>query len=76
MIGYAQQPSKHPIENSLETCLDRNQSTAGMVECIDKAYAGWDRELNRCYTELMKKLCQDAGKKLKDAQIQWLKSRV
>lgn len=75
LVGYAQQPAKHAIDKTLETCLDRNPSTAGMVECIDKAYAGWDRELNRCYTDLMKKLGPEAGQKLKESQIQWLKFR-
>jgi len=46
-----------------------------MVECEDKAYDKWDKELNRLYTELMKKVSPDAKATLKEAQVQWLKFR-
>lgn len=74
-ISYAQEPSKHPIDKALEACLDKNSSTAGMVDCIGKAYDKWDKELNRVYAELMKRLSPDARAKLKEAQLQWLKFR-
>jgi uncharacterized protein YecT (DUF1311 family) len=74
-IGVAQETPKHAIDKALEACLDKNQSTAGMVECEDKAYLKWDKELNRLYAELMKKISPDAKAALKDAQVQWLKFR-
>jgi uncharacterized protein YecT (DUF1311 family) len=74
-IGYAQETPKHAIDKALDACLDKNQSTAGMVECEDKAYDKWDKELNRLYGELMKKISPDAKATLKEAQVQWLKFR-
>ena len=72
---YAQQTTKHPIDKMLEACLDKNSTTAGMVDCISKADDRWDKELNRVYAELMKRLSPDARAKLKEAQVQWLKFR-
>jgi len=36
-VGVAQEPAQHPIDKALEACVDKNGSTAGMVECTDKA---------------------------------------
>jgi uncharacterized protein YecT (DUF1311 family) len=46
-VSIAQEQSQHPIDKALEACIDKNGSTAGMVECTDKAYAAWDKELNK-----------------------------
>jgi len=72
---YSQQTPQHPIDKALEACLDKDSTTAGMVDCIGKAYDKWDKELNRVYAELMKRLSPDARTKLKEAQVQWLKFR-
>jgi uncharacterized protein YecT (DUF1311 family) len=72
---YGQDEEKHPIDKALESCLDKNSSTAGMVECMDRAYKQWDGELNRVYAELMKRLDAAEKAKLKEAQLQWLKFR-
>src|SRR5690348_16577318 len=74
-ISFAQETAKHPIDKSLDACLDKDSSTAGMVNCIGEAYAKWDKELNRLYAELMKRLAADGKATLKDAQVQWLKFR-
>ena len=36
-VAIAQEPAQHPIDKALETCIVKNGSTAGMVECTDKA---------------------------------------
>ena len=72
---YAQQTTKHPIDKMLEACLAKNSTTAGTVDCISKAEDKWDKEMNRVYAELMKRLSPDARAKLKEAQVQWLKFR-
>ena len=51
-VSIAQEQTQHPIDKTLEACIDKNGSTAGMVECTDKAYAAWDKELNQNYSEL------------------------
>jgi len=51
--SVSQEPSQHPIDKALDACTDKNGSTAGMVQCTDKAYAAWDKELNKNYGLLM-----------------------
>src|SRR5712691_9934792 len=72
---YSQQTPQHPIDKALEACLDKDSTTVGMVDCIGKAYEKWDKELNRIYAELMKKLIPEGKANLKDAQLHWLKFR-
>jgi uncharacterized protein YecT (DUF1311 family) len=55
--------------------MEKNQTTAGMVDCIGKAYTEWDSELNSVYNELMKQLDTAGKASLKAAQVQWLKFR-
>ena len=55
-VSGAQEQTPHAIDKALEACIDKNGSTAGMVECTDKAYAAWDKELNKNYGELMRAL--------------------
>jgi len=74
-ISFAQEPAKHAIDKALDVCLDKNSSTAGMTNCIGEAYGKWDKELNRLYAELMKRLGADGKITLKEAQVQWLKFR-
>lgn len=73
--SFAQEQTQHPIDKALETCIDKNGSTAGMVECTDKAYVAWDRELNKNYTELMRTLKASGKETLRLAQLEWIKFR-
>jgi uncharacterized protein YecT (DUF1311 family) len=74
-IANAQEQTQHPIDKALETCIDKNGSTAGMVECTDKAYAAWDKELNKNYGELMRSLKSSPKETLRLAQLEWIKYR-
>jgi uncharacterized protein YecT (DUF1311 family) len=40
---------KHPIDRFYEACLEKSDSTSGMVQCAAKAHEKWDSELNRVY---------------------------
>ena len=71
----AQEPAQHPIDKALEACIDKNGSTAGMVECTDKAYAAWDKELNKNYGELMRALKPAQKEALRLTQLEWIKYR-
>jgi uncharacterized protein YecT (DUF1311 family) len=66
---------EHPIDRSLNACLEKNLSTQGMNGCLGQAYDAWDKELNRVYNELARKLQPDARAALKTAQLDWLKFR-
>jgi uncharacterized protein YecT (DUF1311 family) len=72
---YAQEPTTHPIEKALDACIEKDGSTAGMIRCNDKAYASWDRQLNKTYAELMRQLKPAQKANLKAAQLEWLKYR-
>jgi uncharacterized protein YecT (DUF1311 family) len=74
-IAIAQEPAQHPIDKALEACIDKNGSTAGMVECTDKAYAAWDKELNKSYGELMRALKPAQKEAIRLAQLEWIKYR-
>ena len=71
----AQEQPQHPIDKALDSCIDKNGSTAGMVECTDKAYVAWDKELNKNYTELMRALKPKQKEALRLAQLEWIKYR-
>ena len=66
---------KHKIDKELETCMDKNPSTAGMVECIEKAIKQWDEELNKNYKLLSGVLDREGQANLKKAQLEWIKFR-
>jgi uncharacterized protein YecT (DUF1311 family) len=74
-VASAQEPTQHPIDKALEACIDKNGSTAGMVECTDKAYAAWDKELNKNYSELMRTVKPKPKEALRLAQLEWIKYR-
>ncbi len=74
-LSTAQEQPQHPIDKALDACIDKNGSTAGMVECTDKAYAAWDKELNKNYGELMRALKPKQKEALRLAQLEWIKYR-
>lgn len=74
-VSCAQEQTPHPIDKALEACIDKNGSTAGMVECTDKAYLAWDKELNKSYTELMRTMKASGKESLRLAQLEWIKFR-
>ncbi len=73
--SFSQSQKKHPIDKALETCIDKDSSTAGMTRCADKALEMWDKELNRAYNELSAKLDPKGKQSLKAAQMDWIKYR-
>jgi len=75
LMTLAQEPTQHPIDKALDACIDKNGSTAGMVECTDQAYAAWDKELNRNYVELMRTVKPKQKEALRLSQLEWIKHR-
>jgi uncharacterized protein YecT (DUF1311 family) len=68
---------KHPIDANLENCLakEMNYTTAGMLDCTQKAYNEWDNELNSVYKKLMLKLSDNEKSTLKKSQVEWIMFR-
>ena len=73
--ALAQKDPDHPIDKALDACIEKDPSTAGMVQCTDKAYQAWDKELNKTYVALMRALKPAQKEVLKAAQLEWIKGR-
>lgn len=63
------------IDLTTESCLNTNESTAGMLECYSRAEKDWDTELNRVYKALQSKLKPAWQDALKQAQKAWIVQR-
>ena len=66
---------KDPIDKAMEAAMEKNFSTAGMVQAIDAAHTQWDKKLNACYKGLEAKLPADEWKELVVAQRAWVAFR-
>lgn len=55
--------------------MEKNSSTAGMVQAIDNAHKQWDQKLNTCYKALNKELPAAEWKELVIAQRAWVAFR-
>src|SRR5258706_1478780 len=73
--AVAQKEPDHPIDKALEACVEKDGSNAGIIECTGKAYQAWDKELNKNYGALMRKLKPAQKEALKSAQLEWIKHR-
>lgn len=71
-IAFAQE---HPIDEFEQQCMEKDYSTAGMVNCTYAARQKWDEDLNKYYKLLQKKLNPEQKIKLRDAQRAWIKFR-
>lgn len=76
-LASAQTEIVHEIDRELDACLEsaENFTTAGMSDCIKKATARWDEELNLKYKELTTILSPVQKEKLKTSQRAWLSFR-
>jgi uncharacterized protein YecT (DUF1311 family) len=63
---------KHPIDLELAACLEKNDSTMGMVECYGEAESRWEQELNRAYRALLAPLDEQPKRRVQEAQRAWL----
>lgn len=67
--------AQNHLDSELEKCLAKDESTAGQRNCLIEFQKKWDKELNKNYQLLMKKLPKNAQLTLKESQIQWIKYR-
>ena len=63
------------IDLTTASCLNSNESTAGMLECFSRAEKDWDTELNCVYKVLQSKLKPAGQDALKQAQKAWIVQR-
>jgi uncharacterized protein YecT (DUF1311 family) len=69
------QEKTYPIDSNQEACLNDHPSTAGNVDWLDAANAASDKELNRAYAELSRRLSPQGRQALKLAQAEWIRQR-
>ena len=63
----------HPIDQALARDSERSGGvTADLREAQSRAYAAWDKELNRLYQSLLNKAGKGRQAALRDAQRAWL----
>ena len=74
-VAPASHAAKHHIDSYLESCIDADSTTAGMVNCTNQAYSLWDKELNIKYVKLMSALAPADKQALRNAQRQWIAFR-
>ena len=56
----------------VDECMQKDSSTAGMVECINAEFAVQDKILNENYKKTMSTLNDENKKILKDIQSKWV----
>jgi len=63
------------IDVELKKCLGKDDSTANQRNCTISAQQSWDKELNKHYLSLRKKLATSGKKELLEAQRNWIAFR-
>jgi len=66
---------KHPIDQAMDAAMERDPSTAGMVQAISNANKKWDKEMNALYQDLKKAMKPDEWAALVAAQKAWIAYR-
>ncbi|WP_423902947.1 lysozyme inhibitor LprI family protein, partial [Campylobacter showae] len=56
----------------VDECMQKDSSTAGMIQCIDAEFAIQDKLLNQNYKKAISVLNDENKKKLKDIQRKWV----
>lgn len=63
------------IDKAEDACISKTSSTDAMLKCTVIAYDAWDKEMNKYYNLLMKKLPTAQKSELLKAQKSWLAFR-
>jgi uncharacterized protein YecT (DUF1311 family) len=68
----ADDEKKHPIDQAMDAAMERDSSTAGMVQAVSKANKDWDKEMNNLYQDLKKTMKPEEWAALVAAQKAWI----
>lgn len=71
ILSPAHANSKHALDLQMESCIEKDSTTVGMMQCTRKFRLRWDEELNRYY----KLLGGNQNASLRRAQVAWIKYR-
>ena len=64
-----------PIDRAMEAAMEKDPSTAGMIQAISDAGVQWDKRMNSIYNSLRKTMEPDEWKSLVSAQKAWVNYR-
>ncbi|QKJ88793.1 DUF1311 domain-containing protein [Paramixta manurensis] len=67
---------QRPIDNALDSCMNKTSTTLGMTQCYDAAYHAWDKEMNAAYQAALAKRDATQKQQLRTAQRNWLTYRA
>lgn len=73
--SFAEPEKKDPIDAAMEKAMDKDPSTAGMVQAIQAAQDKWEKELNVVYAKLKKAMTKEEWTALVASQKAWLDYR-
>lgn len=65
----------HPIDQELNTCLDKAINEHESQACFMIAYEKWDQELNVYFKKYLGELNEENKESLREAQRNWIKFR-
>ena len=74
-VSSIEETSEEEFDESqarVDECMQKDSSTAGMIQCIDAEFAIQDKLLNQNYKKAMSVLNDENKKKLKDIQRKWV----
>ena len=73
---FAQSATMDPIDIEYKECLSKDTSTSNLYICAFETYAKWDKQMDREYKKLQKKIKREKDKKaLVQAQNAWVSFR-
>lgn len=64
-----------PIDRAMEAAMEKDPSTAGMIQAISAANVQWDKRMNSTYNSLRKRMEPEEWKPLVSAQKAWINYR-
>jgi uncharacterized protein YecT (DUF1311 family) len=71
---YSQDSSRtHPIDRFLDSCMEKDYSTLGMVNCLSEANELWTSEINKYYSLLEVYSDEETFRKFRLSQAEWQK---
>ena len=74
-LSCSAQEKPHPIDTWLEKATEKDPSTAAVKQATYYASDMWDKEMNKSYQHLMKRLPKEKQEILRESQKQWIKFR-
>jgi uncharacterized protein YecT (DUF1311 family) len=63
------------IDRAMEVAMEKDPSTAGMIQAISAADVKWDKRMNSAYNSLRKRMEAEEWKSLVSAQKAWINYR-